>query len=156
MTSAPRPAFQPQDPDYRTRVENSFARQAVMATLKIALTRVEPGAVELGFPYQKELTQQHGFIHAGVVTTALDTACGYAAFSLMPPDAAVLTVEFKTNFLAPAAGDFFQVVAQVIKPGRTITVCQAEAFAHRQGRVKLVASMSATLMAVFGRAGVEH
>lgn len=151
-----RALFEPQDPDYRIRVENSFARQKAMATLRMTLARVEPGEVELTFPYQEELTQQHGFIHAGIVATALDTACGYAAFSLMPPEAAVLTVEFKTNLLAPARGDWFRAVGRVVKPGRTITVCQAEIFACRGNESKLVASMTATLMAVIDRDGIRH
>lgn len=157
MSSSPEknPAFEPQDPDYRVRVENSFARQQAMTTLKMKLARIEPGEIELIFPYQEELTQQHGFIHAGIVATALDSACGYAAFSLMPPRAAVLTIEFKTNLLAPAQGDYFRVVGRVIKPGRTITVCQAEAFAHRQSESRLVASMTATLMALFDREGIQ-
>ncbi len=148
--------FQPQDPNYRVRVENSFARQRAMTTLKITLARLDPGEVELRLPYQEELTQQHGFMHAGILATALDSACGYAAFSLMPPQAAVLTIEFKTNLLAPAQGDFFRVVGRVVKPGRTITVCQAEAFACRENDSKLVASMTGTLMAVFDRAGIQH
>jgi uncharacterized protein (TIGR00369 family) len=148
--------FQVQDPNYRVRVENSFARQKAIATLKITLARLDPGEVELTFPYQEELTQQHGFIHAGILATALDSACGYAAFSLMPPEAAVLTVEFKTNLLAPAQGDFFRVVGRVVKPGRTITVCQAEAFACRQNQSRLVASMTGTLMALVDREGIQH
>ena len=144
--------FKPQDPNYHQRVANSFARQRAMQTLGMRISRLEPGEVELAFAYQAELTQQHGFIHAGIITTALDNACGYAAFSLMPVDAAVLTVEFKTNFLAPAQGEHFRALGKVIKPGRTITVCQAEAFADPSG--KLVATMSCTLMAVFER-GIE-
>jgi len=148
--------FEQRDPDYRARVEASFARQKAMGTLKIALVRVEPGEVELAFPYQDELTQQHGFIHAGVLATALDTACGYAAFSLMSPEAAVLSIEFKVNLLAPAQGDRFRVVGRVVKPGRTITVCQAEAFACRGDQSKLVASMTGTMMAVVDRDGITH
>lgn len=151
----PIPAFEPQDPNYRVRVESSFARQKAMTTLGMKLARVDPGEIELMFPYQEELTQQHGFIHAGILATALDSACGYAAFSLMPPQAAVLTIEFKTNLLAPGQGDYFLVVGRVVKPGRTITVCQAEAFACRQSESKLVASMTATLMALVGREGIQ-
>jgi uncharacterized protein (TIGR00369 family) len=150
------PAFQPKDPGYRLRVENSFARQKAMSTLKITLVRLEPGEVELTFPYQEEFTQQHGFVHAGILAAALDSACGYAAFSLMPPEAAVLTVEFKANLLAPAQGDFFRVVGWVVKPGRTISVCQAEAFACSDNGSRLVASMTGTLMAVFDREGMHH
>jgi len=127
-----------------------------MVTLGITLARVEPGEIELTLPYREELTQQHGFVHAGILAAALDSACGYAAFSLMPPNAAVLTIEFKTNLLAPAQGDFFRVVGRVVKPGRTITVCEAEAFACRQNQSKLVASMTGTLMAVFDREDIQH
>jgi uncharacterized protein (TIGR00369 family) len=107
-------------------------------------------------PYAAAYTQQHGFIHAGIITTALDTACGYAAFSLMPDNAAVLTVEFKTNLLAPARGDYFLFRAHVVKPGRTITVCDAQAFAIEGGKEKLVATMTGTLMALFDRDGIAH
>lgn len=96
------------------------------------------------------------FIHAGIITTALDTACGYAAFSLMPDDAAVLTIEFKTNLIAPARGDHFLFRACVLKPGRTISVCDAQAFAVEGGNEKLVATMTGTLMALFGRQGIAH
>jgi len=156
MNSGSRAAFEQCDPNYRARVEASFARQKAMVALKMALVRVEPGEVELTFPYQDELTQQHGFIHAGVLAAALDTACGYAAFSLMAPEAAVLSIEFKINLLAPARGEHFRVVGRVVKPGRTITVCEAEAFACGGDRSKLVASMTGTMMAVVARDGVSH
>ena len=99
--------FQPPDPNFRERVRASFARQQVMATLGIEMVHLEPGEVHLTMLPDPAYTQQHGFMHAGIITTALDSACGYAAFTLMPPDAAVLTVEFKTNLLAPAKGDRF-------------------------------------------------
>lgn len=156
MNSGSQAVFEPRDPNYRARVEASFARQKAMGTLRIALVRVEPGEVELTFPFQDALTQQHGFIHAGVLATALDTACGYAAFSLMAPEAAVLSIEFKINLLAPAQGEHFRVVGRVVKPGRTITVCEAEAFACSGDRSKLVASMTGTMMAVVDRDGVAH
>jgi acyl-coenzyme A thioesterase PaaI-like protein len=95
-------------------------------------------------------------MHAGIVTTALDSACGYAAFSLMPADVAVLTVEFKTNLLAPADGEYFRIYANVVKPGRTLTVCEARAHAHKNGSSKLVATMSATLMAVAERGTISQ
>jgi uncharacterized protein (TIGR00369 family) len=141
-----------QDPDFQERVRASFARQRVMQTLGIEITRLEPGEIELTLPYDQAYTQQHGFMHAGIVTTALDSACGYAAFSLMPAKAAVLTVEFKTNLLAPAKGQRFRISARVVKPGRTLTVCEAQAFALADaGEKRLVATMTATLMAVIGR-----
>jgi uncharacterized protein (TIGR00369 family) len=148
--------FDPKDADFEARVRTSFARQTAMATLGIEITSVMPGEVELKMPYAAAYTQQHGFIHAGIITTALDSACGYAAFSLMSGDAAVLTIEFKTNLIAPARGDYFLFRARVVKPGRTITVCDAQAFAVEGGQEKLVATMTGTLMALFGREDIAH
>jgi uncharacterized protein (TIGR00369 family) len=149
-------SFQPKDPDFAQRVRGSFARQQVMQTLGIEIIRIEPGEIDLGMPHDPAYTQQHGFMHAGIITTALDSACGYAAFSLMPADAAVLTVEFKTNLLAPAEGDRFLFRARVVKPGKTLTVCEAQAFALAGSDEKLVASMTGTLMALFDRPGIAH
>ena len=148
--------FNPKDANFDARVRTSFARQTAMATLGIEIADLKPGEIELRMPYAIAYTQQHGFVHAGIITTALDTACGYAAFSLMPDDAAVLTVEFKTNLLAPARGDYFLFRAHVVKPGRTITVCDAQAFAIEDGKEKLVATMTGTLMALFDRDGIAH
>lgn len=148
--------FEPRDPGYRKRVRDSFARQAAMQTLGMTIARLDPGEVELSMPYERALTQQHGFIHGGVVAAGLDTACGYAAFSLMSADAAVLTVEFKTNFLAPAKGQRFVFRAQVIKAGRTITVCDAQALALGEGAERVIATMTATLMAVYERPGIRQ
>jgi uncharacterized protein (TIGR00369 family) len=148
--------FDPQDERFEARVRMSFARQTAMATLGIEIADVKAGEVELRMPYSAAYAQQHGFIHAGIITTALDTACGYAAFSLMPDDAAVLTIEFKTNLIAPARGDHFLFRACVLKPGRTISVCDAQAFAVEGGNEKLVATMTGTLMALFGRRGIAH
>jgi uncharacterized protein (TIGR00369 family) len=148
--------FQPQDPDFRDRVRASFARQQVMATLGIEMVHLEPGEVHLTMLPDPAYTQQHGFMHAGIITTALDSACGYAAFTLMPLDAAVLTVEFKTNLLAPAKGDRFVFRANVIKPGRTLTVCEARALALEGSKEKLIATMTGTLMAITGRQGIAH
>jgi len=136
------------DPAYDARVRSSFERQAVMATLGARLARVAPGEVEIEWPYRAELAQQHGFLHAGILATMLDSACGYAAFSLMPADAAVLSVEFKVNLLAPAAGERFAARARVIRSGRTITVCEADAWAIRNGEEKRVATMLGTMMCV--------
>jgi uncharacterized protein (TIGR00369 family) len=147
-------SFTPKDANFEARVRTSFARQTAMATLGIDITSLQAGEVELRMPYAAAYTQQHGFIHAGIITTALDSACGYAAFSLMPEDAAVLTVEFKTNLLAPARGDYFLFRGRVLKPGRSITVCDAQAFAVEDGKEKLVATMTATMMALFGREGI--
>ena len=149
-------AFNPQDANFEARVRSSFARQTAMATLGIEIAGLQAGEVELRMPYASEYTQQHGFIHAGIITTALDSACGYAAFSLMPANAAVLTVEFKTNLIAPAHGEHFLFRARVVKPGRTITVCDAQAYAMEAGKEKLVATMTGTLMALFDREGIAQ
>jgi uncharacterized protein (TIGR00369 family) len=116
---------------------------------------IDPGAVDIEISWAKELTQQHGFLHAGVVSAALDSACGYAAFTLMAPEAEVLTIEFKINLLAPAQGERFRMEGRVLKPGRTITVCEGRAYALHDGTEKLIATMGCTLMAVIGRADVR-
>ena len=149
--------FSPQDPDFDHRVRASFARQQVMATLGIEISRLSPGEIELTMPYAAAYTQQHGFVHAGIVATALDSACGYAAFSLMPANAGVLTVEFKSNLLAPARGQRFLFQAQVVKPGKTLTFCEARAFAQDgSAEPRLVASMTATLIAIYDRPGITQ
>ena len=149
--------FSPQDPEFDRLVRASFARQQVMATLGIAIARLSPGAIELTMPYAAAYTQQHGFVHAGIVATALDSACGYAAFSLMSANAGVLTVEFKISLLAPARGQRFIFQAQVVKPGKTLTFCEARALAEDgSAEPRLVASMTATLMAVYDRPGITH
>jgi uncharacterized protein (TIGR00369 family) len=150
-------SFQPKDPNFADRVRASFAQQRTMATLGVAITRLAPGEIELAMPYEPAYTQQHGFMHAGIIATALDTACGYAAFSLMPAAAAVLTVEFKTNLLAPAKGDRFLFRARVVKPGRTLTVCDAQALAlDGAADERLVATMTGTLMALFERPNIAQ
>ena len=147
--------FKPQNPDFKARCQDSFDRQRTMKTLGLTLGAVGPGHVELHMPYREDLTQQHGFIHAGILSTALDSACGYAAFSLMPADAAVLTIEFKINLLSPARGERFVFRARVTKPGRTISVADGRAFAlDADGNEKLIATMTGTLMAVIGRDGI--
>ncbi len=147
--------FKPHDGDFETRVRESFARQAIMRTLNASLTRVTPGIVEIEMPFDETHTQQHGFLHAGIVATILDSACGYAAYTLMPVDAAILTIEFKVNLLAPAKGEKFLVRGEVTKPGRTILVSDGRAYAMMSdGDVKLVATMTGTLMTVTGREGL--
>lgn len=141
----------PQDSDFERRVRESFARQQVMQTMGASLTLLEPGVVEIELPYRVDLTQQHGFIHAGIIATVLDSACGYAAFSLMPADAAVLSIEFKVNLLAPAKGELIKVRADVKRAGRNVTVCTADAWAIDAGKRKVVATMLATMMCVMGR-----
>lgn len=141
----------PQDPDYENRIRDSFARQLVMKSIGAGLTLVEPGAIEIELPFRDDLTQQNGFIHAGIVATVLDSACGYAAFSLMPADAAVLSIEFKVNLLAPAKGERIKVRADVKRAGQNVTVCTADAWAINAGEEKVVATMLATMMCVRGR-----
>ena len=148
-------ALQPRNPNHAQRVRESFARQGAMGTLGASLAELQPGRVVITLPWAQALTQQHGFLHAGMVSTALDSACGYAGFTLMPADAAVLTIEFKINLLAPAQGDSFRMVGTVIKAGRTVTVAEGHAYAVHNGQEKLVATMGCTLMAVLGRNNVR-
>lgn len=141
----------PADPDFERRVRASFARQSVMAMLGATLERVAPGEVDVRLPFRPDLAQQHGFFHAGVMTTVADSACGYSALTLMPPGAAVLTTEFKVNLLAPGAGESVVARARVVKAGRTLTVSMAEVFARAGGAEKLVALLVATNMTLLDR-----
>lgn len=143
--------FQIQDPDYETRVRKTFAGQAALATLGIMLARIEPGTLELQMPYDAKFSQQNGFLHGGVVSAGLDTACGLASYTLMPVHADILTVEFKINLLAPAKGQTFRFVGNVVKPGRTLVVSEGRAYAIDDGREKLIATMSATMMTMIRR-----
>lgn len=144
------------DTDYEERVRASFARQAAMTTIGARLALVTPGIVEIEMPYSASLTQQHGFLHAGIISTALDSACGYAAFSLMQEGASVLTIEFKVNLLAPGKGERFLFRGNVTKPGRTIIVADGQAYAfNASGEAKLIATMTGTMMTVTGREGIE-
>jgi len=147
--------MQPADPDFAARVHASFARQPAMHTLGATIDAVEPGRVVVAMAHRADLTQQHGYLHAGILSAALDSACGYAAFSLMPADAAVLTIEFKINLLAPARGPRFRFEGAVTKPGRTIGVVEGRAFQLGDGDAKLIATMTATVMTVIGR-DIQH
>lgn len=131
---------------FERKVRESFGRQAFMATIGAQMTAVGVGSVEIRISFNSGLTQQNSFIHAGVITSILDSACGYAALSVAPEEAEVLSVEFKVNLLAPAVGESFIARAQVKRAGRTLTVCTADAFALNQGSEKLVATMQATIM----------
>ena len=148
--------FTPKNPDFKQRVQHSFDRQQAMATLGASIIDIEPGKVSIRLPFSETLTQQHGFIHAGIISTVLDSACGYAAFSLMPVNAAVLTIEYKINLLSPAKGDWFEAIGVVKKPGRNVTVADGEVYAHSGGARKLVASMVGTLMSIYDKKGIEH
>ncbi len=143
----------PKDPRFETRTCESFARQAVMGSFGAVLASVAPGRVVIEMPFRADLTQQHGFLHAGIVTTALDSACGYAAFSLMPAEAEVLTVEFKSNFLNPAKGDRFRFEGAVLKPGRSLMVTQGYAYGLGEAGEVLISAMTATMMVMHGPVG---
>ena len=136
------------NPDALTRIQAAFDRQGVMATLGVTVADVAPGRVTLTLPFRPDLTQHHGFLHAGVITTAMDSAAGFAAFTLMDAEAEVLTAEFKASFLAPARGQSFRMVGEVIKPGRTLTFTEARAYALDGERETLIATLTATMMAV--------
>jgi uncharacterized protein (TIGR00369 family) len=138
--------FQPANSNFEAVVRESFGRQTAMATIGAYMTKVVPGAVVIEVPYSADLTQQNGFMHGGIMTAIADSACGYAAYTLMPDGADVLAVEFKINLLAPAAGQRFAAHGRVLRPGRTITVCAADVFAHDGESEKLIASMLATLI----------
>jgi uncharacterized protein (TIGR00369 family) len=127
-------------------VEANFSRQPAMALIGASLSVLSPGVVEVSFPYRPELTQQNGFIHAGIITTAADSACGYAALSSMPEGSEVLSVEFKVNLLRPAAGERFVARASVLKPGKTLTAVRADVFAFIGEKQRLIAAMQGTMI----------
>jgi uncharacterized protein (TIGR00369 family) len=147
------PTFDPRNPHFESRVRDSFARQRLMETIGARMIGVSPGKVEIELPFSEALTQQNGYLHAGVITAIVDSACGYAALSLMPEDADVLTVEYKVNLLSPARGDRMIARGRVTKPGRTLTVCSGDVVALDGGEEKLVATMLATMMAIRQSAG---
>ena len=143
------------DPDFEARVRASFDKQLFMATLGARLEHIAPGEVRITVSHRPDLTQQHGFLHAGAVTSVVDSACGYAALTLMEPGAAVLSVEFKVNLLAPAAGKEFIAIGKVVRAGRTITVVSGELVSLDDGRETVVAILQGTMMAVRDRAGLS-
>lgn len=157
MTIADRSAL---DPQTERRIRESIARQTLLSTLGVTVAGLWPGRVELDLPYRSDLCQQNGFVHAGAITAVADSACGYAAASLMPADRDVLTVEFKVNLLSPARGDRFRAIGEVIRAGRTLTVCSAEVVAwaddgagEPKASLVRVALMQATMMAVTATSG---
>jgi uncharacterized protein (TIGR00369 family) len=145
--------FQSKNPDFRRAITAVFDAQTAMRTLGISIARLEAGEADLAMDYSPQFTQQNGFVHAGIITAGLDNACGIAAYTLMAPGAAILTVEFKTNLLAPAKGERFLFRAQVLKPGRTLTVCEARAYTIDGSKENLIASMTGTLMALMPKEG---
>ena len=136
----------PTDPAFESRIRSSFARQGLMKTIGAHLAQVSPGEVRIELPYSKGITQQHGFVHAGILSTIADNACGYAAYTLMPANSEVLGVENKINFLAPAKGERFISIGRVVKAGRTLAVCSGEVWAYNNGQETLVAVMQTTMM----------
>ena len=142
------------DPADAQRVRASFERQNAMRALGIELVEVRPGEVELAMPASERLTQQHGFLHAGVISAALDSACGYAAYSVIDADASILTIEFKVNLMSPGRGERFLFRGEVTKPGSNIIVADGRGYAVSDGPAKLIASMTGTMMVVRGREDV--
>lgn len=133
--------------DILQRIRASFARQALMSTLGAHLSGVRLGEVDIALPFREDLTQQHGFLHAAATTAIADSACGYAALTMMEPGVEVMSVEFKVNLLAPAAGERFVATGRVLRSGKTLTVCAGEVHAERDGARTLVAVMQATMIA---------
>jgi uncharacterized protein (TIGR00369 family) len=140
--------YQPSDPNYESRIRSSFYKQGVMKTIGAKLVKVLPGEVHIEFSFIESLTQQHGYIHAGIITSVVDSACGYAAYTLMSADSEVLTIEYKVNFMSPAKGDRFRGIGRVLKPGRNITVCSGDVIAIDKGKEIIVATMLATMISV--------
>jgi uncharacterized protein (TIGR00369 family) len=148
---AEKPQFEIQDPEYQRRVRDSFARQGLMKHLGAELVSLQPGRAEIRVPFRVELTQQHDYFHAGVTGAIADSACGYAAYTLMPADSSVLTVEYKMNLLAPADGDELIARARVVRSGRTLKICTADVFVGRSGAENHCATMLSTIMCMAGR-----
>lgn len=143
--------LEPSDPDWEAKVRDSFARQGAMATIGARLVHVAPGAVDIEVARTPAIQQQHGYVHGGVVGMLADSAGGYAGYSAMPPGASVLTVEYKMNLLSPADGDTILAKGRVVKPGRTLVVCQVDIFSIKGTREKLCALMTQTLMTMAGK-----
>jgi uncharacterized protein (TIGR00369 family) len=150
--AAPRAHWKPLDPEYARRVRASFARQGAMRTIGAELNDVQPGYCAIALVPRPEVAQQHGYVHAGIVAAIVDSAGGYAGFTLFPPTASVLPVEFKLNVLAPAAGERLVAEGFVVKPGRTLAITRGEVHAEHGGKRTLVALMQQTLMVMHGRA----
>jgi len=139
------------DPDFAARVRASFGRQQVMAWIGAELTSVTAGRCEIRLPYKPELSQQHGYIHGGIIGTIGDTAAGYAAYTLMPQGSSVLTIEYKMNLMAPGAGEWLVARGEVLRAGRTLVVARADVFAVKSGKQTQCASLLQTLMTMHGK-----
>ncbi len=140
--------FEPRNPTFVDDIKSSFAKQHVMRLIGAELGRIEPGFVTIELPYREDLTQQDSYLHAGIVTTIMDSACGYAAYSLMPTGSEVLSVEFKVNLLRPAKGELFQAEGEVIKPGKTLTVVRGNVYSLAGDDRHLIATMQGTMISV--------
>jgi uncharacterized protein (TIGR00369 family) len=138
--------FEPRNPDFAARVREGYERHSFMALLGVELVRVEPGFGELHLPWREVLLQQHGYFHGGAIAGLLDSAAGFAAYSLMPADAGILTVEYKLNFVAPGTGERIVARGEVLKPGRTLTIVRADAYGVSDGKEKLCCASQQTLM----------
>jgi len=149
--SLPHAHFEPRDPDWDAKARESFARQKVMALLGAELADLEPGRCEIRLPYREQLTQQHGFFHAGIISTIVDSAGGYAGFSLMPAGTSVLTVEYKLNLLAPGDGELLIAIGEVVKPGKNLVIARGDVWVQKGGRTTHCAIMQQTLMTMHGR-----
>jgi uncharacterized protein (TIGR00369 family) len=150
-STADTPTFEPKDPRYATRVRESFARQGAMRLIGAELIDIAPGYCAIGLVPRPEVAQQHGYVHAGMIGAIVDSAGGYAGFTLFPPAASVLTVEYKLNLLAPATGDRLVALGFVVKSGRTLAITRGEVHAERDGKRSLVALMQQTLMVMHGK-----
>ena len=140
--------IEPQDHNYEAKVRDSFARQGLMTNIEARMIKVLPGEVDIEIDWREGITQQQGFVHGAIIAAIVDTACGYASYTLMPAGVEVLTVEFKINFVAPAIGERMIARGRVTKAGRTLTVCAGDVFAVKDGRENLIATMQATMMTI--------
>jgi uncharacterized protein (TIGR00369 family) len=152
LTTAPKHHFEPRDPHWADKVRTSFARQGAMGLIGAELADIQPGWCEIRLPYRPDLSQQHGYFHAGIISTAVDSAAGYAGFSLMVPNASVLSVEFKINLLAPGDGELLIATGEVIKSGKTLVITRGDAYIVKHGKTTHCATMQQTLMTMHGKA----
>lgn len=143
--------FEPRDPDWEAKVRTSFARQTVMDLIGAKLSALRPGWVEIHLPFRADLCQQNGFFHAGIISTVVDSAAGYAGHTLMPAGAGVLTVEFKINLMAPGDGDLLIATGDVVRPGRNLVIAKGDAWIRKNGRMTHCATMQQTLMTMHGK-----
>lgn len=145
-------SFEPRDPDWEAKVRASFAKQGAMSLIGAKLVELRPGYCEIHLPWRPDLTQQHGYFHAGIISTAVDTAAGYAGFTLMPPGSSVLSVEFKLNLLAPGDGELLIATGEVIKSGKTLVITRGEAYVVKGDKTTHCSTMQQTLMTMHGKA----